>query len=129
MVRNFWPIWIVLFYTSFCNIIKSNDFLYHSIIFFRLIFSFSFTRSLLAHVYISIELIDCILLSSFEIRIILLISSVKHYALHFQIFAVFLILIYSFYEFFLIFRTPHATFTCFLHNLFFSQFELSFYRF
>ena len=130
MVRNFWPIWIMLFYTSFCNIIKFNDFLYHFIIFFCLIFSFSFTRSLLvAHVYISIELIDCILLSTFVIRVILLISSAKHYALHFQIFAVFLILIYCFYEFFLIFKTPHATFTCFLHNFFFSQFELSFYRF
>ena len=130
MVRNFWPIWIMLFFTSFCNIIKVMGFLYLFIIFFHLIFSFSFARSLLvAHVYISIELIDCILLSSFEIRVIWLISAVKHYAFHFQIFAVFLILICCFYEFFLVFRTPHATCTCFLHNLFFSQFELSFYNF
>ena len=32
---------------------------------------------------VSIELIDCILLSSFELKVILLISSVKTLSLHF----------------------------------------------
>ena len=40
--------------------------------------SFLHTRSLLfPYAYVSIELIDCILLSSFELKPILLISSVK----------------------------------------------------
>ena len=62
----------------FCNIIKVNHFLYRFIILLHLISSFSFTRSFLVlYVYVSIESVDSILLSPFEFKAILLISSVK----------------------------------------------------
>ena len=68
----------VHFYIFFYNIIKVNHFLYSFIILLRLISPFLLTRSLLVpYVYVSIESIDCILLSSFELKAILLISSVK----------------------------------------------------
>ena len=64
--RNFWPIWIMFFYVFFCNIIKVDHFLYHLIILLHLISSFLLARSLLVlYAYVSSELIDCILLSSF----------------------------------------------------------------
>ena len=62
----------------FYNIIKANHFLYRFIIFLRLIFSLSLTKSLLVpYAYVSIDSIHWILLSSFELKAILLISSVK----------------------------------------------------
>ena len=62
----------------FCNIIKINRFLYPFIILLHLIPFFSFTRSMLVpYAYVSIESIDYILLSPFELKPILLISSVK----------------------------------------------------
>ena len=62
----------------FYNIIKVNHFLYKFIILLHLISSFSLTRSLhVPYAYISVESIDCILLSSFEPKAILLISSIK----------------------------------------------------
>ena len=66
-------------YVFFYNIIKVNDFLYCFIILLHLISSFSLTFFLyLFHIaYVSIESIDCIFLSSFELNAILLISSVK----------------------------------------------------
>ena len=68
----------VFFYYFFCNLIKVNQFLYCFIIFLYLISSFSLTRSLLVlYAYVSIESIDCILLLSFERKIIVLISPVK----------------------------------------------------
>ena len=68
----------MLFCFFFCNIIKVNYFLYRFIILLHLISSFSVTISLLVpHAYFSIESTDCILLSSFELKAILLISSVK----------------------------------------------------
>ena len=58
--------------------IKVNHFLYLFIILLHLISSLSLTKSLLVpHAYVSIESIDSILLSSFELKAILLISSVK----------------------------------------------------
>ena len=55
--------------------------MYCFIILFRLISSFLQTRSLLVScAYVSIESIDCILLSSFELKAILLIFKQKHYA-------------------------------------------------
>ena len=52
--------------------------MYCFIIFLHLISSFSLTRSLFVpYAYVSIESIDCILLSSSELKAILLISSVK----------------------------------------------------
>ena len=57
---------------------RSQAFLYLFIILLHLTNSFSLTRSLFVpYVYVSIESIDCILLSSFEPKEILLISSVK----------------------------------------------------
>ena len=78
MIRNLWPISIIFFYILFCNITKDNHFLYHFIILLHLASSFSLVRSLLLpYAYVSIKSIDCILLSSFELKEILLISSVK----------------------------------------------------
>ena len=60
------------------SIMKVNHFLYRFIILVRLISSFLLTRSLvIPYTYVSIESIDCILLSPFELKAILLISSVK----------------------------------------------------
>ena len=62
----------------FCKIIKVNHFLYCFIMVLHLISSFSLTRSLLVpYVFVSIGSIYCILLSSFELEAILLISSLK----------------------------------------------------
>ena len=64
----------------FYNIIKVTHLLYRFIILICLIFSFLRIRSLLILIpcaYVSIESIDCILLSSFELKAVLLISSVK----------------------------------------------------
>ena len=66
------------YFVFFYNIIKINHFLYLFIILLHLISSFPLTISLLVpYAYLSIELIDCILLSSFELKAILFISSVK----------------------------------------------------
>ena len=66
-------------FVFFCNIINVNHFLLcNFIILLDLISFFSFTRSLLVpYVYVSIESVDCIFLSSFELKAILSISSVK----------------------------------------------------
>ena len=78
MIKNVWPIWIMFFSVFFCNIIKVNHFLYDFIILLHLISSFSTTRTLLVtYAHVSIKSIDCILLSSFELKAILLVSSVK----------------------------------------------------
>ena len=59
-----------------CNIIKCKQFLYGFIIVLHLIYSFLLTRSLfIPYAYVSAKSIDCILLSSLELRAILLISS------------------------------------------------------
>ena len=80
--------------------------------FLHLFASFSFTRSLLdPYAYLSIESIDFFLLSPFELKAILLISSVKTLCLSLLIFVVFLILIYCFYEFFVtFFKTSYGHF-------------------
>ena len=70
----------MFFYVFFCNIIKVNLFnLFNCfVILLHLIFSSLYTRSLLVpYGYVSIESIDLILLSSFELKAVLLISSVK----------------------------------------------------
>ena len=78
MISNFWLICIMFFCVFFYNIIKVNHFLYHLITLLHLISSFSLTRSLIVpYAYVYIESIDCILLSSFELKAILLVSSVK----------------------------------------------------
>ena len=70
----------MLFHVFLFNIIKVNHFLflYCFIILLYLIFSFSLNRSLLnPYAYDFIESIHCILLSSFELKEILLFSSAK----------------------------------------------------
>ena len=72
------PICIMFFYVFLSNIIKLNHLSYHFVTLFYLIYSFSLTRSsLIPYANVSIELIYCTLLSSFEIKAILLISSIK----------------------------------------------------
>ena len=79
MIRNLWPIQFTFFYILFDNIIKVNHFfLYPFIILLHLISFFSLTRPLLVpYAYVSFKSIDCILLSSFELKAILSISSVQ----------------------------------------------------
>ena len=90
MIRNLWPISILFFYVFFYNIIKVNYFLYCFIIFLHLISSFSCTTSsLVAYGCVSIESIDCILLSSFKLKAIVLISSVKALCLSLSLCCVF----------------------------------------
>ena len=62
----------------FCKIIKVSHVLYCFIILLHLIYSLLHTRySLVPYPYVSFESIDFILLSSFELNAILLISSAK----------------------------------------------------
>ena len=86
--------WLCSFVVFF--MISKLSFLYCLIILLHLVTSFSCTRSLLVpYAYVSIESVDLILLSSFKLNAILLISSVKT-CLSFWIFTVCLILIYCF---------------------------------
>ena len=63
----------LIFYLN--NIIKNNYFLHRFITFQRLFSSFFLTRSfLVSYPYVSIRSTNCILLSSFELKAILLIS-------------------------------------------------------
>ena len=83
MIRNLWLIW-VMFLFFVLNIIKFNHILYHFIILLHLIFSLSLTKSLFVpYAYVSIESIDCIFLSSFKLKVTLLISLVKTLRLSF----------------------------------------------
>ena len=78
MIRDLWSIRIMFLCFFFCNIIKVSPFLYRSIILLHLVSSLLLTKpSLVPYAYTSIESIDCILLSSFELKAILLISSVE----------------------------------------------------
>ena len=77
MIRNLWPIWVIFFMFSFVTSSKLIIF-YCVIILLHLISSFSLTRSLnVPYIYVSIKSIYYILLSSFERKAVLLISSVK----------------------------------------------------
>ena len=68
----------ILDYVLLCFLLQHHHFLYRFIISVSLIFSLLHTISLLIpYACVSTESIDCILLSSFELRAILLISSVK----------------------------------------------------
>ena len=78
MVRNLWPVWIMLFYVAFCNIIKAKHFYIVLWYFYFYISSFLYTTSLfIRNAYVSMESIDYIRLSLFELKTILLISAVK----------------------------------------------------
>ena len=80
MIRNLRPIWIMLLYVFFYNvklILFCIVLLYCRIssLLFKLLDLFSFHMHMF--LYVSIESIDCIFLSSFEVKTILLISSLK----------------------------------------------------
>ena len=78
MIRNLWSIWVTFFEVFFCSMIRINHFLYSFIVLLHLISPSSFTRAFVAtYAYVSMESIDWILLSSFELNVILLLSSVK----------------------------------------------------
>ena len=134
MVTNFWPICAMFLYVFFYNIIKIN-FLYCFIILLHLISSFLHTRSsLFLYVYVSIESISCILLSSFELEAILSISSVKSLCFSLlNLCCVFSISLF-FYEFCMIFFKTVRLYTSilfFLDGLFCFRVELlliSFYN-
>ena len=75
---HFWPIWSMLFYVFFCNMIRVNHFLYRFIISSHLVSSFPLVRSLhIPYANVSIESIDSIFLSSINYEAVLLISSAK----------------------------------------------------
>ena len=64
-------------YVFFCNLIKVNHFLCCFVLLFCFVALFLARSLLVPYAYVSIESIDCILLSSFELKAILLISFVK----------------------------------------------------
>ena len=122
MIRNLCPVWILFSYFFLCNIIKVNKFLYSFIILLHLISSFLLTKSLLVpYGYISIESIDCILLSLFELRAVLLISSIKSLCLSLldlcRVFNISLL-------FFMNSLRLSTSIFFFLNGLFYFQFEL-----
>ena len=81
MTRNLWPNRIMLFILSFLISSKSSMlmslFIVYSIFSFNLFFFTHFFSLLVPYANVSIESIECILLSPFELKVILLISSVK----------------------------------------------------
>ena len=96
-------LWYFVFF--FYNIIKVNHVLYRFSILLHLIPSLSLTKSLVVlYAYVSIESIDSILLSSFKLREVLFISSVKTLFLSLlNLCCIFNIDLYFFYNFFTIF--------------------------
>ena len=105
MVRNFWPIWVMLFYFFFCSIIKVNLFCIVLLYYYVWSLHFHLTKSLLVpYAYVSIESGDCILLSLFELKVILSISSVQTLCLSlFNLHYVCNIDLLFFYKFFMTF--------------------------
>ena len=79
--------------------------LLHCCIYFLLSYNFLFTRSLLTpYAYVSMKSINCILLSLFELKVILLISSVKILCFSLlNLYSVFNINLLLFHKFFMIF--------------------------
>ena len=65
------------FYVFFCNIVIVNHFLYCFIILLHLFFFLCITSSFVPYVYVSIESIDCIILSSLALNAIMLTSLVS----------------------------------------------------
>ena len=104
----------------------TSSFLCCFIILLHLISSFLLTRSLLVpYAYVSMESVDCILLSSFELKAILLTSSVKILCFSLLNMCCLFNISLFFYEFFLIFfKTIHINFVFFLDGLFYFRVEL-----
>ena len=87
MVRKFWPICIMLFYFSFCNISKFKHFCIALLDYYIWYFLFLNTRFLFSsYTYVPIESIDYIPFTSFELKAIVLISYVKTVRLSFSLF-------------------------------------------
>ena len=122
----------MFFYFLFFNIIKVNQFF---IILLHLISCFSFSRSFLVpHAHVTIESIDCIFLSSSEIKAILLISSVKAlYLSRLNLYCDCNINLLFFYDFFMFLlqqkKISMSMLFFFLDGLFYPQVELLLKRF
>ena len=107
------------------SVIKVNHFLYRFIILLYLNSSFSLTKSfLISYTYVSIESIDCILLSSLELKGIQLISSVK--TLRLSLLNIFYILILIYYFLCILYvlfyrKVNYISLFLFLDGLFYSQ--------
>ena len=101
-------------YVLFCNIFKVNHLFECFMIFLHLISSFSHTRSLLVpFAYVSIELIDCILLSSLALNVMLT-SSVNTVCFSLLYLYCDFNIIYCLYKFFMISsKTVHIGFIFF----------------
>ena len=76
MVRNFWPIRIMLIYVFFCNIIKVNYFRI-ALLYYYIWFLLPYILDFYSYVYFSIKLIDSIILWSLKRKATFLISSLK----------------------------------------------------
>ena len=121
MVRNFRRTWIMFCSVLFCKIMV---FKYFSIVllYFYLISSFLHTKGLfIPYAYVSIKSIDCIALSSFVLKAILLISSLKTLHLSLLNFAVFSILSISYIIFFEFFK---AIYISYIFSFFFVLFSI-----
>ena len=118
MTRNFQPSRIIFFNVFFFNIFKVNQFLDCFIILLHLVFSLLHIKPFLVpYAYVSTKSIDCILLSTFELKaVLLLISSVKILCLSLlNLCCVFNINLLFFYEFFIIFfKAIYVNFIFFL---------------
>ena len=115
------------FYGFLSNIIKVNHFLHYFIIFLHLVSTFLHIKYLyVPYAYVSIESIDCILLSLLAFNSILLISSVNTLCLLLlNLCCVFNINLLFFYKFCMaFFKTLCINFIFFLINLFYSEVEL-----
>ena len=81
MIKNLWPTWVMFFMFSFVTSSRLNIFcnvLLYCYCLLHLISSFSLNRSLLIpFAYVSVEWIDCFILSLFELKAILTIFSIK----------------------------------------------------
>ena len=122
MVRNLWLIWIMFFHIFICDIIrvKHSDFVF--IILSCLFNSFLHIRSLrVPYACVSIELIDCILLSSFELQAIFLTSSIKTCISLLNLCFVFNICLFLMNSFM---KTIYISFFSFLNILLYFQFEM-----
>ena len=120
VIKSKLNIFVLFYYIVY--IIKVKYFCIVLLYCLHLISSLLHTRSLLVPcTYVSIKSIDCILLSSFELKAILLSSSVKTLCLSLlnQCF-VFNITLLFFYEFF---KTIYINFIFSLSGLFYFQFE------
>ena len=115
----------MFFHVFYCNI-KVNHCLYHFIMLLHLIFFCLLARSLIVpYTYVSIESMDYILLSSFELKAALLISSVKTLCLPLlNLCYVFNIDLLSFTNSLWFYLILSMLIFFFLYNLFHSQIEL-----